>query len=77
MPAALILLSPWVDMTKSHWQEGSSLFTNKYSDYVSFLGRPNSCNKLIESKDNGCSGRRRNSSVHEGALSLEYVCQRQ
>ena len=38
MPAALLLLSPWGDMTESHWTEGSSAQTNADTDYVSAAG---------------------------------------
>ena len=68
--------------TASTDEQLSGLLHLQMVDYT--IGRPDlqrmhitAMDKLIESKDNGCSGRRRNSSVHEGALSLEYVCQRQ
>ncbi|KAI5118199.1 hypothetical protein M0805_005553 [Coniferiporia weirii] len=33
-PGALILLSPWADMSGSHYAPGSSVFTNRRSDYI-------------------------------------------
>lgn len=38
LPKALLLLSPWADMTESHWTEGSSAHLNADSDYVSSRG---------------------------------------
>merc|ERR1712093_44634 len=34
MPAAILLLSPWGDMTRSHWGKAASSVTNAKSDYV-------------------------------------------
>merc|ERR1712093_486433 len=40
MPAAILLLSPWGDMTRSHWGKHASSVTNAKSDYVGALCLP-------------------------------------
>ncbi|KAL5506919.1 hypothetical protein ACEPAH_6375 [Sanghuangporus vaninii] len=35
LPGALVLLSPWVDLTLSHNSPGSSVYTNVHSDFLS------------------------------------------
>ncbi|KAL5522376.1 hypothetical protein ACEPAG_8392 [Sanghuangporus baumii] len=40
VPSALILLSPWADMSGSHWYEGSSLYTNAKHDTITLFRTP-------------------------------------
>ena len=42
VPSALLLLSPWVDMSGSHHHASSSVYTNRKSDYLSPPPLPNS-----------------------------------
>ncbi|KAH8109567.1 alpha/beta-hydrolase [Phellopilus nigrolimitatus] len=40
VPGALVLLSPWADMSGSHYSPGSSVFTNKKSDIITGINEP-------------------------------------
>ncbi|OCB90935.1 alpha/beta-hydrolase [Sanghuangporus baumii] len=40
VPSALVLLSPWADMSGSHWYEGSSFYTNAKHDTITLFRTP-------------------------------------